>query len=158
MMKKRRWMMVCAVLMGTLVVTGAAAQSNERIDELLGQNPATRGHAAYLVLTASGALPESTSVQAAHQAAVDNGYLPSGSAPGDPVTFGQLSFLLMEAFGEPGGVMYRAFPGPRYASREVVYRRWARLRRPPGQIIDGDVAVRVVSVYLNSAAAAGGTR
>ena len=157
-MKKETLTPLLLVFFLVLAVSHAGAQSNQRIDELLGQSPAQKGHAAYLVLTAAGIADESVTPQGAFQTAVDRGLLAAGSSPADELTFGELSYLLMESFGIPGGVMYRIFPGPRYASREVIYRRWARLRRPPGQVISGDTAVRVVSVYLNSAAAQGGAR
>lgn len=157
-MKSKILLPAFAVLLGSMIVAGVGAQSNERIDELLGQSPAQNGHAAYLVLTAAGALDESVSPAEAFRTAQDRGLFSADDSVEGDLTFGRYSYLLMESFGVPGGVMYSVFPGPRYASREVVYQRWSRTRRSPGQPINGDVATRILSVYLNTRAQQGGVR
>lgn len=125
------------------------AQSNERVDELLAQDAAQVGHTAYLIYTASGAIDDSADLSAAVSAAIDSGAIPVGTSPEDPVDFGAFSYMLMEAFNVPGGIMYRIVPGRRYASREVVYQEWSRTRRAPGDLLDGDSVVRILSVFLN---------
>lgn len=70
------------------------------------------------------------------------------SAP-EPVRFGDLAYLLMESFDESGGVMYALLPGPRYATREVVFQGWSRVRRSPRETLSGREVVQFLSVYLN---------
>lgn len=132
-----------------IVVLPASGQSNERIDELIAQNPAESGHVAYIVLAAAGIVDENDSPDDAVGTAISEGLLPEGSLSEYPITFGRFSFLLTESFGVPCGVMYRLLPGPRYAAREVVYRQWSRKRRSPTDLIDGETVVRILSVYLN---------
>lgn len=131
-------------------VSTAWAQSNQMIDALLAQKPAEVGHTAYLVLTAANLIPESATAEQALSTAQERGWVSNRAQTTDPTTFGVLSFLLMEAFEESGGLMYRFFPGPRYAAREVAHQGWARLRRPTGERIDGEVVGRIMSVYLNT--------
>ena len=141
-----------AILLGVLLVGGSvllAAQSNERIDQLLTQDPAQLGHTAYLVLSAAGTIDEDVSPAEAVAAAKDAGLLPAGARGDTPTRFGDFAYLLTGSFGVPGGVMYRLVPGPRYAAREVVFQGWSRTRRSAGEIISGDVVARVLSVYLN---------
>lgn len=126
-----------------------SAQSNERLDELLAQDPVQTGHAAYLVLTAADVLSEDSSPDQAYRTAVDAGWVGPESSAAEPISFGSFSYLFMEAFDVSGGVMYRIFPGPRYAAREVVYQEWARTRRSPGALLSGDATVRILSVFLN---------
>lgn len=150
--------LMVAVLLGTVLTGTIAAQSNQRVDELLGQRPARNGHAAYLVLTAAGIAGEDESPAAVFRTAQQQGLFEPGDTADGAISFGRYSYLLMESFGERGGVMYRLIPGPRYAAREVVYQRWSRTRRAPGTLIDGEVATRVLSVYLNATAQLRGTR
>lgn len=125
------------------------AQSNDLVDELLAQDTAHVGHTAYLVYTASGVIDPSVDVSDAVATAIDSGTLPVGTAADAPVDFGAFSYMLMDAFDIPGGIMYRIVPGRRYAAREVVYQEWSRTRRAPGELLDGDSVVRILSVFLN---------
>lgn len=155
-MKSKKKLLWCTAAIAVLTAGGASAQSINRIDELLRQDPATNGHGAYLVLTAAGVIDEELSPAAAFSRAQEAGLFRDQDESDGDLTFGRLSYLLMESFGVSGGVMYRVFPGPRYAAREVVYQRWSRTRRAPRQRIDGETVMRVVSVYLNAAAQSGG--
>ena len=147
---QNRFVRRCAVFV--LLSAGfslVSAQSNERLDVLLTQDPAETGHAAYLILTAADILPEDSSPDEAYQAAVEAGWVAPDSSSTEPIEFGSFSHLFMEAFDVSGGVMYRVFPGPRYAAREVVYQEWSRTRRSPGERLSGDATVRILSVFLN---------
>ena len=144
----KRWTVRLALLF--FIAGSGWTQSNQMVDALLEQDPAQLGHTTYLILSAAGIIPEAADAAVALVAAQERGWIPAGATAGDATTFGALAHLLMEAFEEEGGVMYRFFPGPRYAAREIAYQGWARRRRPPGERIGGEVVVRIVSVYLNS--------
>lgn len=148
-MRSRKVRNVIVYVLLFIGATAVTAQSNERIDELLSQDQAQIGHAAYLVFSAAELLDEETDPDGAMRYGIENGLIPTGSNQDDPVTFGRFSYLMTASFGIPGGVMYRLFPGPRYAAREVVYQGWSRKRRASSEVIDGDTVVRVLSVYLN---------
>jgi hypothetical protein len=143
----KQYACICAI-----AIAGAgsiAAQSNERIDELLNQDPATLGHTSYLVLSAAGDVPEDASPASALETAKEQGWVPADAVADDPVRFGRFSYLLTGAFDVPGGVMYRVFPGPRYAAREVAFQGWSLQRRPARELIGGEIVVRTLSTYLN---------
>ncbi|MFW5828444.1 MAG: hypothetical protein ACOCU4_10140 [Alkalispirochaeta sp.] len=140
------------VILGTLLlfVPGILlAQSNDQIDRLLSQEPATVGSAAYLVLTAAEIIAEDATEAQAVSVAQERGVISPDARPGDTITFGVFAYLLTDSFGIPGGLMYRLIPGPRYAAREVVYQGWSRLRRATGEEMSGDAVARIMSVYLN---------
>jgi len=143
----RRTILLSAIVL--FVTTAAWAQSNDRIDELLAQDPAATDLTAYLVLSAAGLVGEDVEPGEAVDYAVSEGMLPTGAAGGDAVTFGRFSYLLTRSFDVPGGIMYRLAPGPRYAAREVVFQGWSRKRRDTGELLDGESVVRILSVYLN---------
>ncbi len=146
-MKVTRTVLFSALVL--LAVMPLAAQSNDRIDELLSQDPAETGVAAYLVLSAAGLVEEDATPDEAVRYAVNEGMLPPGVSSSEPISFGYFSYLLTRSFAVPGGVMYRLIPGPRYAAREVIYQGWSGTRREIGEVISGDTVVRVLSVYLN---------
>ena len=133
----------------------ASAQSADRIDELLAQESAQTGSAAYLILAAADLIDESAPSSRAIEYAIGEGMLPPDTEADDALTFGRFSYLLTRSFDIPGGVMYRLVPGPRYAAREVVFQGWSRKRRDTGELLDGETVVRILSIYLNEQ---GGTR
>ena len=126
------------------------AQSNETIDQILGQDPATTGSAAYVALTAAGLLDDASTPAKAIAMAKEAGWLPPEAAANDSATFGVLTHLLMQAFESPGGLMYRISPGPRYAAREFVYQGWSPVRVAPNDLITGEFLLQVTGSFLES--------
>jgi hypothetical protein len=133
------------------VASVLAAQSNERIDAILEETPATVASAAYVALSAAGLIADSTSPERAVAVAAEAGWLDADVDPDAPVSFGRFAYLLMEATRIKGGLMYRIIPGPRYAAREFVYREWSPERRAPGDEITGQFLIRVTGNFLDSA-------
>jgi hypothetical protein len=143
---KKAW---AALALLALSVLPAAAQSNQLIDRLLEQPRASFGAAAYLVLAASGALdPEATEQQALEVLNEKGWKLPAAQAE-DPIRLGQFCFLIMKAFDEKGGLMYRLFPGPRYAVRELAYRGLIHGKAHSRRLPSGQEVVQVLSSYLD---------
>ncbi len=142
-----RALVLSAVALAT--ATHAWAQSADRIDELLAQESAQTGSAAYLILAAAQLIDESATPTQAVEYAIAEGMLPPDTGLDEAVTFGRFSYLLTRSFDIPGGVMYRLLPGPRYAAREVVFQGWSRRRRDTGELLDGETVTRILSVYLN---------
>lgn len=142
----RRLILVFALL--TAVTLGAAAQSNETIDLILDQDVATIGSAAYVALTAGGLVNDDSPPQKAVDVAVAAGWLPQSAQASDPAGFGQFAYLMMQAFETNGGLMYRMFPGPRYAAREFTYRGWSPVRMGPTDRFSGEYLVSVAGIFL----------
>jgi len=123
-------------------------QSNELLDVLFEEPTTTLGQAAYLVLTASGRIPEdSTPADAAASLAGQGWTVPQRSA-GEPLTLGDYSYLLMQAFELKGGVMYRILPGPRYAGRELAYLKLIKGDTSPYRTLSGEEAVGILGRLL----------
>ena len=135
------------LLVGTLT---AVAQSNEIIDSILGQQPATVASAAYLALSAADLVPDDASPQRAYETAVQSGWLDADVAADSAATFGQAAHLLMQAFEVPGGLMYRIFTGPRYAAREFEYQQWVPERHSPREQISGEFLIRMAGSFLDN--------
>ncbi|WP_051004328.1 hypothetical protein [Treponema primitia] len=126
----------------------AHAQTASIMDGVLESPELNRRQAAYFVLTASeGARTPHTfsnDMDTAFSFAVAQRWLPE---PGDsPVNLGELSYLIMQAFELKGGFLYRTFPGPHYAYRELAYRR---LIPPPGDPARGVTGERFLQILGN---------
>ncbi len=133
-----------------LVATLLSAQSNEMIDSILSEEVATIGSAAYVALSAAELINDDTTPSRAVSVAVEAGWLPEGTDAGAPATFGRLAYMLMGALDVKGGLMYRIFPGPRYAAREFVYKGWSPERRGPNDSVSGQFLLRVTGNFLES--------
>ena len=134
-MKCTQSLIFCAIvlLMGSVTL---AAQSNLVLDELLEEDQASFGNAVYITLTASGLAPDEISPEEAVEVLEQQNWGVTLKRVDEPITLGEISFLFMRAFEMKGGIMYRLFPGPRYASRELAY--W-------GFIVDDSSASRIPS-------------
>lgn len=151
-MVKHILMGALALLVGTAV---AGAQSNDRLDELLGQAQARLDSTSYLVLAAGGLVAEDADPAAAFDQAVASGFLAKNRRPGDPVSVEDLSYLVMKALKVPGGLQWMLFPNPRAAYRELSAKQLINTSSGPGRLVAGDEVVRT----LNGAVALkGGSR
>ena len=151
-MSKRALLMMFA--MAAIAVPLLTAQSNEVLDSALGEANISYGNAAYLVGTASGNLPETTSPADAGSLLEQAGLGRPGLSPTDPVTLGDFSYMLTRAFGIHGGVMYWVLPGARYATRELAYLGIISGPAKPGMPLSGERALRILERILNRKEAA----
>ncbi len=114
-----------------------AAQSNEMMDSFLAKEEADLGTSAYLVLAASGQISPEAGIDDAlswiESEGLDSKF--SSLDPERPVSYGEFSFLIMKGFNLSGGIMYTLIPGPRYAAREISYRKWILGSSIPGRAV-----------------------
>jgi hypothetical protein len=127
-----------------------AAQSNQLLDQILEQPKVSFGQAAYLVLTAVQKLPETASPEQAADALTSSGWKVKVRAADQPISLGEYSYLLMQAFGLKGGLFYRLLPGPRYAAREMAFSRFIRGDGSPYRTLSGEEAVGMLQRALES--------
>lgn len=146
MANRRRLVLVFALLLA--MTLSAAAQSNETIDQILAQEVATIGSAAYVALSAGDLVNDDSSPQKAMEVAIQAGWLDPAVSADDPAGFGQFAYLLMQAFEVNGGLMYRLFPGPRYATREFTYFGWSPVRIGPADRFSGNFLLSVTGIFL----------
>lgn len=137
-----------SVLLTAGIGSGALfAQSNAVIDDILANERMTYGHAVYILGVADGTIPERTSVADAHRQSQADG-LYFGYEREDPVTLGEFSFMVMETFDVPGGLMYTVLPSPRYAARELAFRNVIQGDAYPRMAISGERGMRIIGRVL----------
>ena len=125
------------------------AQSNEIIDSLLGEKKADFGRTAYMVLSASSLVDDSSAVSDVLAKLQDEKWKAlSLKKADDEVTFGEYSFLVMKAFSLPGGIMYHLFPSKRYALRELKYGGYIDKICDPSSPMSGDDVLRILGYIL----------
>ncbi len=132
------------LLLGSTLGGAAQAQSNERLDELLGQSPAHLDAAAYLILAATHLIPESASESEAFAKAVSLGLLKSNRKPTEGTTVQDLSFLVMAVLKIRGGLEWTYAPNPRAAYRELSYLSLINTSDGPDRLVAGDEVVRTL--------------
>ena len=138
----KRWVPLILLIAAALMPLGA--QSNEVLDELLEREEASFGEASYLVLVAVDRLPEEASLAEATAALPEQGWTIRLRDPEEPVRLGEYAYLLMQAFEVKGGIMYRVFPGPRYAARELAYLKIVRGNAAPSRRLSGEDLMQIL--------------
>lgn len=126
----------------------ALAQSNAAVDDLLGQEKAQVGSAAYMVLNAGGLIGEDATPVDALEALKAKGWIAASRVGDAPVRLDEYCALVMRGLGLKGGVMYRLFPGPRYGYKELVARGIVNASGGPRRTLAGDEALRILRLAL----------
>ena len=125
------------------------AQSNQSIDRLLDEKPATFGDAAYVILSAAGIVPEEASGEQATEAVTEKKLLSKAPLPTAPATLGDICFLIMETQGIKGGLFYTLFPGPRYATRELASLGLLKGYTHPNRVVSGEEVMWILGAVLD---------
>ncbi len=105
-----------------LAGTNLWAQSNEFIDAVLAEEQMSYGSAAYLLLASAGRISADAGPREAIEYLESQGLGLADKIQDSTISLGEYSFLVMQVYGIPGGLMYRVLPGPRYATRELAHR------------------------------------
>ena len=138
-------MLAIALLAGAGSLWG---QSNELLDDLFEEPATTLEQAAYLVLTAAGRIPDDSSPADAAASLAAQGWTAPARSADEPLTLGEYSYLLMQAFELTGGLMYRIFPGPRYAGREFAFLKLIKGNTSPYRTFSGEEAIGILGRLL----------
>jgi hypothetical protein len=129
---------------------GLSAQTAEELDVVLETRALSAARAARFVLGAAELLPEYLYGQEAEEAAwamaVEKGWASGG--PGDTLRLKDAAFLVMNAFGIKGGIMYSIFRNPRYAYREMVYKKLIQGRGDPDFTVSGERLLHIIGKTL----------
>jgi hypothetical protein len=131
----------------SLFPAAAFAQTAGQMDILLETPRVTCAQAAALVLPAAGLLEPEAGQDAAFGRARE--WLPRAAVMNAPIRMGELSHLVMGAFGLSGGFMYALFPGPRYAYRALAWRRVLPLRPDPRRTVSGAELLYITGQVLS---------
>ncbi len=125
-----------------------AAQSNTAVDRLLDQEKATVADAAYLILAASNIVTEADRPDAVMAALSERKLLPNARSASDPISLGEVSYLIMQTLGIKGGLLYSIFPGPRYAARELASLRLVPGNAHPSRTVSGREVMHILGGAL----------
>lgn len=133
-------------LVSLMLAIGLAgfAQSNAEVDALLAQEQARVDSAAYMVLVAAGQIGEDSSPADAFAALQEKGWISAKAAASDPIAADAFCALVMRSLGLKGGLMYRLFPGPRYAYRDFVSRGFLDPSGGPKRTLPGDEVMKIM--------------
>ncbi|MDR1596824.1 MAG: hypothetical protein LBR99_03865 [Treponema sp.] len=133
-----------------LFLTGAlSAQTARMIDDLLEVRAVSFETACAVVLAAAGLAVPDPIPDAAYKEAFEMGALPESAEPDAAIKLGQLSFLIMKAFNMKSGFWYALFPGPRYAYRELTYRKILQGRNDPSLTVSGERLLLILGRTLD---------
>jgi hypothetical protein len=124
------------------------AQTAAEMEGVLDTEEITYTQAAYFTL--ASVLESPPPGQAgAFALAQEQGWLPKNAEPGGLVKLKDLSLLMMKAFNLEGGLMYRLFPGQRYAYREMIRRGFIEGRVYPGFTVSGEQFLQILGNVLS---------
>ena len=138
-----------AIIASLLIGLPCLAQSNSNVDTLLGQVRAQADYSAYMALTAGGRIDEDTSPADAYALAVQNKWLSAKASDTDPIRIDSFCYLVMKSLGLKGGLMYRIFPGPRYAYRELVAQKIVSPNGGHKRSLPGDEVLRILRLAMD---------
>ena len=144
----RFWLFTLILLILLIVPAMGWAQSNKIIDDLLRESTASYGNTAYIVLTAAEILPEDTDEEAALYEVGKRGWNPKQKGIYNPISLGEYSHMLMQAFNIRGGIMYSIFPSPRYASRELGFKGYIKKDFGAYRNVSGREAMQILGRIL----------
>jgi hypothetical protein len=124
------------------------AQTAEEMDILLNSPQLNYALAARFVLTAAGVVDDGEKEVDAFREALSRNWIPQTVRPSDAITLSRLSLLIMRSFNLRGGLFYRLFHSPRYAYREMVYKKCIQGRTAPGQTLSGEQFILILGRTL----------
>ena len=129
----------------------AFTQTAAEMDVLLQTDAVSVSAAARFIMGSAGMLPLELSGAAAETAAYKEaqarGWVKKG--PEDAITLQDTAFLLMRVFEIKGGLLYSIFRSPRYAYREMIYRRLIQGRAYSNMKVSGQRFLQIVGNTLN---------
>lgn len=126
-----------------LVPIAGWTQSNDVIDRMLEAEIADLEDALYIVAIVSGNAEPNADLDSAVNAVDWNQYGIELNRSTSGISFGELSYLLLERLPLPRGLFYRLFPGPRYAARELRYAGIPARSYYPGTRLSGLEVLRL---------------
>ena len=134
-----------------LCTVSLSAQTAAELDILLNTREVSTAGAARVILEAAKLLPEGLygeeAQNAAYKTALSMKWLTK--EPDEALTMKDAAFLVMKAFDMKGGLMYSLFHSPRYAYREMVYRKLIQGRSDPAMHVSGPGLLQIMGGTLN---------
>jgi len=146
-MNRKKYFVLVMLLLPIL----AFAQIAEELEQMIEADTVSAAKAARFVLEAAGLLQPGISGHAAERAAYDmaslNGWIRIPAE--ENVSVKDTAFLIMKAFNLKGGIFYSIFKNPRYAYREMVYRKLVQGYPDPGAKASGRGLMQILGKTLS---------
>ena len=121
------------------------------MDAMLAAKTVSAAGAARFILASADLLPAGLSGSAAERAAYDmassKGWIKKTAE--ENVTLKDTAFLIMKAFDLKGGIMYSLLKNPRYAYREMVYRKLIQGASDPDMNVTGARLIQILGKTIN---------
>ena len=113
------------------------SQSNEEMDRFLGQEQADQATATWLIYLSSETINQDASLDDAITTLSNKSYAGKITeiSADSPIKYKDFAFIIMNEYNIPGGVFYSIFKSPRYAARELTYKRWMPGSPKPNSIL-----------------------
>ena len=133
-----------------LLPSFAFTQTAAELDTLLETKTVTVQLMARFILGSAELLPQGlygdTAQTAAYEMALSNGWTKKSAT--DFATLKDTAFLIMNVFDFKGGLFYSIFQSPRYAYRELLYKRIIQGRSDPSMTVSGDRLLQIIGRAL----------
>ena len=147
-MNKFKWLITAFFF---LCAFSLSAQTAAELDVLLETQALSLAGGARIILEAANVLPQGLygagAENAAYEMAQSRGW--TKKTPDAPLTLKDTAFLIMKAFDFRGGFMYSLFRNPRYAYREMVYRKVIQGRADPAMQVSGPRLLQITGRALS---------
>jgi hypothetical protein len=137
-------------LIAALIFSGAAlawGQTAADMEQLLDAGELTFSQAAYFTLASALENPPENP-EAAFALAREKLWIPPEAQSGSALSLGDLSLLMVKVFHLEGGLLYRIFPGRRYAYRAMTGRGYIEGRSYSGAKVSGEQFLAVLGNVL----------
>ena len=130
-----------------LTVAASFGQSAEKLDKILETEKATFGQATYLIQTALNDNSDKLDFETAFERfkSENQNLIRDSVTAEDVIPVKTYAFLLMKAFDVKGGMMYRIYPCPRYAYRDLQYLAVIQDKNDPNAPMTGAAMLRIFS-------------
>ena len=135
------------ICLAPLAAQDTGFDDNAVIDSILAQKAISWENAAWLVGRATDLVDDGATPADAARKAVVAGWGPTSMTPEAPLDLKSYSYTLVRALALPHGLLFQLFPSPRYALRELVFRKIVPVTLPPDKQVSGEEAMR----YLQAA-------
>ena len=138
---------LCITVAGLLIAAAAFGQAAEQVDKILETEKATFGQAAYLIQTALNDGSDGLDFETAFDRfkSENKNLIRDSISAEDVIPVKTYAFLLMKAFDIKGGMMYRIYPCPRYAYRDLHYLAVIQDQNNPDALMTGAAMLQILS-------------
>lgn len=125
---------IIIILILSASVFTLTAQSNEVLDRYLDQDKADLATSVWLVYLSAQTLPGDATPEDAMEylRSSKHGRRFESRAVDSPIEFREYALIAMSEHKLPGGLMYSIFRSPRFAAKEMLWRRWIPGDPDPG--------------------------